>query len=137
MSSLSAAQKRLRRPQGAHGASKMRQSATFGASASQRAAVPGPEAYCWTVRPGGFSDENEPGDAFSGRFMDVQDFMIQGEGHEEDKREAWTLFQQAYGHQMKGELEEAVVSLIRNRSTSTRPRRPIRFSVGLTVSWES
>ena len=40
--------------------------------------------------------------------MDVQDFMIQGEGHEEDKREAWTLFQQAYGHQMKGELEEAV-----------------------------
>jgi hypothetical protein len=40
--------------------------------------------------------------------MDVQDFLVQGEGHEEDKREAWTLFQQAYERQMKGELEEAV-----------------------------
>jgi tetratricopeptide (TPR) repeat protein len=40
--------------------------------------------------------------------MDVQDFFIQGEGSEEDKREAWTLFQQAYERQMKGELEEAV-----------------------------
>ncbi len=40
--------------------------------------------------------------------MDVQDFLIQGEGREEDKREAWLLFQQAYERQMKGELEEAV-----------------------------
>jgi len=40
--------------------------------------------------------------------MDVQDFLIQGEGREEDKREAWQLFQQAYERQMKGELEEAV-----------------------------
>ena len=40
--------------------------------------------------------------------MDVQDFLIQGEGREEDKREAWELFQKAYQQQMKGELEEAV-----------------------------
>ena len=45
---------------------------------------------------------------FSSRIMDVQDFLIQGEGHEEDKREAWQFFQQAYERQMKGELEEAV-----------------------------
>lgn len=40
--------------------------------------------------------------------MDVQDFLIQGDGREEDKREAWQLFQQAYEQQMKGQLEEAV-----------------------------
>ena len=40
--------------------------------------------------------------------MDVQDFLIQGDGSEEDKREAWQLFQQAYEQQMKGQLEEAV-----------------------------
>ena len=40
--------------------------------------------------------------------MDVQDFLIQGDGSEEDKREAWQLFQQAYEQQMKGKLEEAV-----------------------------
>ncbi len=40
--------------------------------------------------------------------MDVQDFIAQGPGHEEDKQEAWRHFQSAYEHQMKGELEEAV-----------------------------
>jgi hypothetical protein len=40
--------------------------------------------------------------------MDVKDFLIQGEGSEEDKREAWQLFRKAYEQQMKGELEEAV-----------------------------
>ena len=40
--------------------------------------------------------------------MDVQDFLIQGDGSEADKREAWQLFQQAYEQQMKGQLEEAV-----------------------------
>ncbi len=40
--------------------------------------------------------------------MDLQDFLIQGQGSLEDKREAWSLFQQAYESQMKGELEEAV-----------------------------
>ena len=45
---------------------------------------------------------------FKSRIMDVQDFLLQGEGSEEDKREAWELFQRAYQRQMKGELEEAV-----------------------------
>ena len=40
--------------------------------------------------------------------MDIQDFLDQGEGHEEDKVTAWNLFQQAYELQMKGQLEEAV-----------------------------
>jgi hypothetical protein len=40
--------------------------------------------------------------------MDIQDFLIQGEGGEETKKEAWKLFQEAYERQMKGELEEAV-----------------------------
>jgi tetratricopeptide (TPR) repeat protein len=40
--------------------------------------------------------------------MDQQDFLNQGEGREEDKLEAWNLFQQAYELQMKGQLEEAV-----------------------------
>ena len=51
--------------------------------------------------------------------MDVQDFLIQGEGHEEDKREAWQLFQQAYERQMKGELEEAVT--LYKKSIETHP----------------
>jgi Tfp pilus assembly protein PilF len=51
--------------------------------------------------------------------MDVQDFLIQGEGHEEDKREAWQLFQQAYERQMKGELEEAVT--LYKKSIATHP----------------
>jgi hypothetical protein len=45
---------------------------------------------------------------FSSLTMDLQDFLIQGEGSEEDKKEAWSFFQKAYEHQMKGELEEAV-----------------------------
>lgn len=40
--------------------------------------------------------------------MDLQDFLHQGEGQEEDKIVAWNLFQQAYEAQMKGRLEEAV-----------------------------
>jgi tetratricopeptide (TPR) repeat protein len=40
--------------------------------------------------------------------MDLQDFIQQGEGQEEDKIVAWNLFQQAYEAQMKGRLEEAV-----------------------------
>jgi hypothetical protein len=34
--------------------------------------------------------------------MDIQDFLDQGEGKEEDKIAAWNLFQQAYELQMKG-----------------------------------
>ena len=40
--------------------------------------------------------------------MDLQDFLQQGEGQEEDKIVAWNLFQQAYELQMKGKLEDAV-----------------------------
>ena len=54
--------------------------------------------------------------------MDVQDFLIQGEGREEDKREAWELFQKAYQQQMKGELEEAV-SLYQTVTRSPSDRR--------------
>jgi Tfp pilus assembly protein PilF len=39
--------------------------------------------------------------------MDLRDFLLQGDGSEEAKREAWRWFQEAYAHQMKGELEEA------------------------------
>ncbi len=40
--------------------------------------------------------------------MDIQDFLLQGEGKDEDIQHAWTLFQKAYEAQMKGNLEEAV-----------------------------
>lgn len=40
--------------------------------------------------------------------MDLQDFVHQGPGREEDKVAAWHLFQRAYETQMKGHLEEAV-----------------------------
>ena len=32
---------------------------------------------------------NEIGDLFRHLIMDIQDFLIQGEGREEDKRQAW------------------------------------------------
>ena len=44
--------------------------------------------------------------------MDVQDFLIQGDGSEEDKREAWQLFQQAYEQQMKGLSFSIILTLI-------------------------
>lgn len=53
--------------------------------------------------------------------MDIQDFLIQGEGREEDKREAWHLFQQAFELQRKGELEEAV--RLYKQSIETYPDR--------------
>ena len=40
--------------------------------------------------------------------MDLQDFLQQGSGTEEDKILAWNIFQQAYERQMKGQLDEAV-----------------------------
>jgi len=40
--------------------------------------------------------------------MNIQDFVQQGEGRQEDKVTAWNLFQQAYEFQMKGKLDEAV-----------------------------
>ena len=63
--------------------------------------------------------------------MDVQDFLVQGEGREEDKREAWQLFQQAYERQMKGELEEAV-SLYK-QSLADPPDRRSSYLPGLDL----
>ena len=65
--------------------------------------------------------------------MDVQDFLIQGEGSEEDKREAWELFQKAYQQQMKGELEEAV-SLYR-QSLAAHPTAEAHTFLGWTYSF--
>ncbi len=65
--------------------------------------------------------------------MDVQDFLVQGDGLEEDKREAWQLFQQAYERQMKGELEEAV-GLYR-RSLATHPTAEAHTFLGWTYSF--
>jgi tetratricopeptide (TPR) repeat protein len=73
------------------------------------------------------------GSCFISLIMDVQDFLVQGEGHEEDKREAWTLFQQAYERQMKGELEEAV-SLYK-RSLATHPTAEAYTFLGWTYSF--
>jgi len=73
------------------------------------------------------------GTFFIGRTMDVQDFLIQGEGHEEDKREAWQLFQQAYERQMKGELEEAVT--LYKKSIETHPTAEAYTFLGWTYSF--
>lgn len=40
--------------------------------------------------------------------MNIQDFVQQGEGRQEDKMTAWELFQKAYKFQMDGKLDEAV-----------------------------
>ncbi len=65
--------------------------------------------------------------------MDIQDFLVQGEGPEEDKREAWTLFQQAYERQMKGELEEAVN--LYKQSLTTHPTAEAYTFLGWTYSF--
>ena len=65
--------------------------------------------------------------------MDVQDFLLQGEGHEEDKREAWQLFQQAYELQMKGELEEAVT--LYKKSIESHPTAEAYTFLGWTYSF--
>jgi hypothetical protein len=54
--------------------------------------------------------------------MDIQDFLDQGEGKEEDKIAAWNLFQQAYELQMKGQLEEAVEPTV-SWDNSMKPSR--------------
>jgi len=65
--------------------------------------------------------------------MDVQDFLVQGDGREEDKREAWCLFQQAYEQQRNGQLEEAV-SLYR-QSLSVHPTAEAHTFLGWTYSF--
>jgi tetratricopeptide (TPR) repeat protein len=65
--------------------------------------------------------------------MDVQDFLIQGEGSEEDKRDAWQLFQQAYEQQMKGQLEEAVN--LYKQSIAAHPTAEAHTFLGWTYSF--
>ncbi|NGZ98965.1 MAG: hypothetical protein CV089_23130 [Nitrospira sp. WS110] len=65
--------------------------------------------------------------------MDVQDFLLQGEGREEDKRQAWNLFQQAFERQMKGELEEAVN--LYKQSIATHPTAEGYTFLGWTYSF--
>lgn len=74
-----------------------------------------------------------PRTLFINQIMDIQDFLIQGEGREEDKRQAWSLFQQAYERQMKGELEEAV-SLYK-QSLATHPTAEAYTFLGWTYSF--
>ena len=70
---------------------------------------------------------------FRSRTMNEQDFLLQGEGHEEDKLEAWKLFQQAYELQMKGELEEAVT--LYKKSIETHPTAEAYTFLGWTYSF--
>ncbi|MGH7232718.1 MAG: tetratricopeptide repeat protein [Nitrospiraceae bacterium] len=65
--------------------------------------------------------------------MDIQDFLIQGEGSEEAKKEAWHFFQQAYERQMKGELEEA--ANLYKRSIDLHPTAEAYTFLGWTYSF--
>ena len=65
--------------------------------------------------------------------MDLQDFIQQGEGGEEDKIVAWNLFQQAYELQMKGQLEEAVN--LYKQSLDTFPTAEAYTFLGWTYSF--
>jgi len=65
--------------------------------------------------------------------MDIQDFLIQGEGRDEDKKDAWSFFQQAYEHQMKGELEEAVN--LYKQSIGSHPTAEAYTFLGWTYSF--
>lgn len=65
--------------------------------------------------------------------MDLQDFLSQGEGRQEDKAEAWNLFQQAYDAQMKGNLEEAV--RLYTQSLETHPTAEAYTFLGWTYSF--
>ncbi|MBK9308162.1 MAG: tetratricopeptide repeat protein [Nitrospira sp.] len=65
--------------------------------------------------------------------MDVQDFLLQGEGREEDKRHAWDLFQQAFERQMKGDFEEAVN--LYKQSIATHPTAEGYTFLGWTYSF--
>lgn len=65
--------------------------------------------------------------------MDIKDFLVQGEGSEEAKTEAWKLFQEAYERQMKGELEEAVT--LYKRSIECHPTAEAYTFLGWTYSF--
>jgi len=65
--------------------------------------------------------------------MDIQDFVQQGEGLQEDKMAAWNLFQQAYEYQMKGKLEEALKFY--QKSIDTFPSAEAYTFLGWTYSF--
>ena len=65
--------------------------------------------------------------------MDIQDFVQQGEGPQEDKMAAWNFFQEAYECQMKGNLEEAL-KLYQN-SIDTFPSAEAYTFLGWTYSF--
>ena len=65
--------------------------------------------------------------------MDIQDFLVQGEGSVEAKKEAWEYFQQAYEHQMKGDLEEAVA--LYKRSLEAHQTAEAHTFLGWTYSF--
>ena len=65
--------------------------------------------------------------------MDLQDFVRQGEGQEEDKITAWHLFQQAYEVQMKGQLDDAVT--LYKRSIELFPTAEAYTFLGWTYSF--
>src|SRR5690349_6449307 len=80
-----------------------------------------------------YDRERPRGIFFISLTMDIQDFLVQGEGREEDKRQAWDLFQQAYEQQMKRELEEAVN--LYKKSLATHPTAEAYTFLGWTYSW--
>jgi len=65
--------------------------------------------------------------------MDVQDFLLQGEGREEDKKAAWRFFRLAYERQMNGELEEAVD--LYKQSIAAHPTAEAYTFLGWTYSF--
>ena len=65
--------------------------------------------------------------------MDLQDFLQQGEGQEDDKMVAWNLLQQAYDLQMKGQLEEAIK--LYKQSIETFPSAEAYTFLGWTYSF--
>ena len=66
--------------------------------------------------------------------MNIQDFIQQGEGRQEDKIMAWHLFQQAYDCQMKGKLGEAVK--LYQGSIDTFPTAEAYTFLGWTYSFK-
>ena len=65
--------------------------------------------------------------------MDLQDFLIQGGGRLEDKKDAWAMFQKAYETQMKGDLEEA--ASLYKKSIELHPTAEAYTFLGWTYSF--
>lgn len=65
--------------------------------------------------------------------MNIQDFVEQGEGRQEDKMTAWELFQKGYKFQMDGKLDEAVKFY--QSSIDTFPTAEAHTFLGWTYSF--